>query len=411
MSVDLSLSSGLIDAEYRDGYSLPQDAYVNQAVFAAELDRVFLANWLFVAPSSAIPAGGHLTWSVGGESVVLARTADTVLHAHHNVCRHRGSRLLPDGHGAGRAIVCGYHAWAYGLDGAFRAAGNMGDHFRDRCGPGLGLRPVHVRECAGFVFVCFADDPPPFGGARSAIEEHVDPHQVERTREIGRYHYRVRANWKIVVENNRECYHCRPNHPEFCLSNFDLGMNGDSRTNAAYDAQVARQRELWDAQGLPSTTYNFPDGAFYRVARLPLRAGYETESMSGRLVAPRLGRLTGAAGSVRVITLPNSWNHVNADYVVTTRLTPVAVDVTDVEVTFLVRDDAREGADYTVDDVVTVWKQTSEQDWELCERNFAGVRSHAYLPGPLSPVTEQSVVQFHQWWLRQLRTGNGDRDA
>jgi glycine betaine monooxygenase A len=407
MSVHVHSPSAAWDLGYRAGYSLPQHAYLDEDIFAAEMDHVFLANWLFVAPAVAIPAGGHLTWSVAGESVVLARTDDGVLHAHHNVCRHRGSRLLPDGRGAGKAIVCGYHAWAYGLDGAFRAAANMGKHFRDECGPELGLRPVHTQECAGFVFVCFADNPPPFDGARSAIEEHVLAHRVDRTREVASFAYRVAANWKIVVENNRECYHCRPNHPEFCLSNFDLGMNGDHRTNAAYDAQVARQRELWDAQGLSARTFDFPDGSFYRVARLPLREGFETESMSGHLVAPPLGRLTGSAGSVRIVTLPNSWNHVNADYVVTTRLTPVRVDETDVQVTFLVRDDAREGADYAVDDVVTVWKETSEQDWQLCERNFAGVRSTAYLPGPLSPITEQSVVEFHQWWLRQLENRDG----
>jgi Rieske 2Fe-2S family protein len=398
-----------IEEAYRDGYSLPQVAYTSEDVFAAELEGVFLANWLFVATSSAVAAEGQLTWSVAGESVVLSRTADGVLYAHHNVCRHRGSRLLPDGRGNSRAIVCGYHAWAYGLDGAFRAAGHMGDRFRGQCGPHLGLRPVHVRECSGFVFVCFAADPPPFDGCEAAIRQHVAPYEVDRTREVARYHYRVAANWKILVENNRECYHCRPNHPEFCLSNFDLGMNGDHRSSAVYRAQVEVQRERWHEQGLPAEAVNFPDGSFYRVARLPLRDGFETESTTGRLVAPPLGRLVRSpgggmyAGSVRVVTLPNSWNHVNADYVVTSRLTPVRVDVTDVEVAFLVREDARESVDFAVDDVVRVWKQTSEQDWTLCERNFAGVRSRGYEPGPLSPVAEQSVVEFHQWWLRQLR--------
>jgi Rieske 2Fe-2S family protein len=151
MSVRISLPPDVVDQDYRDGYSLPQHAYLDENLFATELDRVFLANWLFVASAGAIAPGGHLTWSVAGESVVLARTDEGVLHAHHNVCRHRGSRLLPDGRAQTKAIVCGYHAWAYGLDGAFRAAANMGDHFRDRCGPGLGLRPVHVQECAGFV--------------------------------------------------------------------------------------------------------------------------------------------------------------------------------------------------------------------------------------------------------------------
>ncbi|MBV9846568.1 MAG: aromatic ring-hydroxylating dioxygenase subunit alpha, partial [Kutzneria sp.] len=332
-----------------------------------------------------------------------ARTADGVLHAHHNVCRHRGSRLLPDGQGAGRAIVCGYHSWTYGLDGGFRAASDMGTSFRQECGPDMGLLPVPVREAGGLIFVCFADQPPPFDEAGRAIADQIDPHEVDNTEVAARYHYRVAANWKTLVENNRECYHCRPNHPEFCLSNFELGVNGDSRTDPTYEKEITRQRARWRELGLSDKQVSFPDGGFHRVARLPLRDGFETESMSGKLVAPLLGRITQPhVGSVRVVTLPNSWSHVNADYVVTTRLTPIRADVTDVDLTFLVRRGAEEGTDYAVDDVVTVWKNTSEQDWDLCERNFAGVRSRGYLPGPLSPVTERSIMDFHQWWLRQL---------
>lgn len=388
---------------YRSGYSLPQIAYVDDDVFAREIEHVFLDNWLFVAAAREVPVGAHLTWSVGDESVVLSRTADQVLHAHHNVCRHRGSRLLADGRGTGRTIVCGYHSWTYGLDGSFRAASEMGDSFRERCGTEVALRPVHVREVGGLIFVCFAETPPLFDGARDAIDDQLAPHQVDQTDVVARYHYRLSANWKTLVENNRECYHCRPNHPEFCLSNFELGVNGDSRTNPVYESELARQRADWRAQGLSDRQVSFPGGSFYRVARLPLRDEFETESVSGKLVAPLLGTLTRPhAGSVRVVTLPNSWSHVNADYVVTTRLTPVRVDVTDVDLTFLVRQGAREGVDYVTDELVNVWKATSEQDWELCERNFAGIRSRGYAPGPLSPVTEKSIEDFHRWWLRQL---------
>ncbi|MDQ3402351.1 MAG: aromatic ring-hydroxylating dioxygenase subunit alpha [Actinomycetota bacterium] len=405
MTISVSTSLDDVRDSYRAGYCLPQSAYVDEDVFAREIEQVFLANWLFVTTSGEVPAGGHVTWSVGRESVVLARTADGTLHAHHNACRHRGSRLLPDGGGAGRTIVCGYHSWTYGLDGTLRAARDMGESFEDRCGTNLALRPVRVREVSGLVFVCFAEEPPPFDRAHDDIDDQLRPHQVENTDVIARYHYRVSANWKTLVENNRECYHCRPNHPEFCLSNFELGVNGDSRTNPVYAEEFARQRADWREQGLSDKQVSFPDGGFHRVARLPLRDGFETESMSGKLVAPLLGTLSRpGVGSVRVITLPNSWSHVNADYVVTTRLTPIRADITDVDVTFLVRGGADKESDYVTEDVVTVWKNTSEQDWELCEKNFAGVRSRGYVPGPLSPVTEKSVVDFHEWWLRQVGT-------
>jgi len=239
--------------------------------------------------------------------------------------------------------------------------------------------------------------------AASAIEPQLRPHRLDGTRVATRLHYRVGANWKTLVENNRECYHCRANHPEFCLSNFDLGVAGDSRRNRGYEAALAAQHRRWTDLGLSPTATSFPGGAFFRVARLPLRDGYVTESLSGRLVAPLLGDLPSAeVGSLRVITLPNAWIHANADYAMTTRLTPISPGVTDVDITFLVRHDAVESQDYDLDELTAVWVATSEQDWDLCERNYAGVRSRGYLPGPLSSVTEGSVRTFHDWYLTAL---------
>ena len=86
----------------------------------------------------------------------------------------------------------------------------------------------------------------------------------------------------------------------------------------------------------------------------------------------------------------------------TTRLLPAGPDLTDVEVCFLLKKDAVEGVDYDPKSVAAVWKATCEQDWELCENNFAGIRSVAYEPGPFSPVTESSVESFVRWYLGQL---------
>jgi Rieske 2Fe-2S family protein len=253
------------------------------------------------------------------------------------------------------------------------------------------------------VFVCFAEEPPPIQPACEAITAHVGRYRLEATETVSAHHYEVSANWKLLVENNRECYHCSPNHPEFCLSNYELGMSGDSRTNTRYEAAVAKQRTRWSEQGLPVDDVSFPGGDFFRVARLPLKDGYLTESMSGQLVGPLLGDLNSPdAGSVRIVTLPNSWIHVNADYVMATRLTPIDENTTDVDVTFQVRDGARAGIDYEIDDVAAVWVATSEQDWELCEKTAAGVGSSGYRPGPLSPVTENSVIDFHAWWAQRL---------
>lgn len=396
------MSSALeLVAPYAPAHSLPQECYVDEVVFDRDLERVFAPSWLFVGAAADLPrAGDLLTWSVGRDSLLLMRGEDGTLTARHNVCRHRGCRLRPDGPGSARAVVCPYHQWTYGLDGALRGAPHMGaDLRRDE----LSLRPVQLRNLGGLLFVCFTETAPPFDGAVTAVEPQLRLHELEHTRVAARAHYTVRANWKLLVENNRECYHCRVNHPEFCVSNYDLGGAGDRRTSRAYEAAVAEHHRRWVAQGLSPLEVNFADDGWFRVSRLPLRDGYLTESLSGALVAPRLGRLPSAdVGSLRLITLPNLWAHVNADYAVTTRVTPVHPDRTEVDVTFLVHQDAVEGRDYDVATLTSVWTATSEQDWELCEANFAGVRSRGYLPGPLSPVTEGSVATFHDWYLRRL---------
>ncbi len=376
------------------GWSLPQAAYTDADVFAADLDRVFAAHWLFAGHTGELDATGrYLTVEVGRDRVIVVRGEDGVLHAHHDVCAHRGSRVTSEPRGQVKAFVCPYHQWVYALDGSLRAARLMGDCFATASHR---LAPVAVREVAGLVFVCLADEPPDFGAFAAALEPRLGPHGLADARVAVRQHYRVAANWKTLVENNRECYHCAGSHPEFSLSNFDVGMNGDVRTNPRYDRALAAARARWSAQGLPGEDVNFPDGAWYRVARLPLRDGFVSETLDGRPLAPPMGRLTDPdVGSLRVVSLPNLWAHANGDYAVTTRLTPIDAGTTDVELCFLVARDA------TVDEdaMTAVWRATSEQDWALCEANYAGIASRGYRPGPLSPVVEASVEGFLDWYV------------
>lgn len=388
-------------ADVMPGYTLPQRFYTDPALFGAEMDRVWCGGWLFAGLSAEIPAPGDtLTWSPGHESVLLIRGEDGAVRAFHNVCRHRGCRLLGDGPASVRRVVCPYHQWTYGTDGALRSAWATGDEVD----PGeLSLVSLPVSDLGGLLFVSFSPDPPPLRAAADAIVPQLAAHGMRDLQVAHRATYGVSANWKVIVENNRECYHCRGNHPEFCLSNFEIGSSGDTRTNPGYERERRRQEAAWSAAGLSPRIIRFPDGDFFSIARLPLRQGFTTESMSGQRVAPRLGTLpTDETGSVRLIFLPGAWVHVNCDYVMTTRLRPVSVDQTDADLCFLVRAGAREGTDYDLADLTRVWTATSEEDWELCEANYAGIRSRGYRPGPLSSVTEGAVAHFHDWYLRRL---------
>jgi Rieske 2Fe-2S family protein len=282
-----------------------------------------------------------------------------------------------------------------------KSARLMGDCFAPER---YSLTPAAVREVAGLVFVCFDGDAPPFDPAADALASQLSRHGLDRAKVIARHSYTVQANWKTVIENNRECYHCRGNHPEFLQSNFDLGSHGEVRANDTYERTLADAYARWDALGLAPEEVSFPDGAWFRVSRLPLKEGFATESPDGRLLAPTMGTLPDTdVGSLRIIGLPNLWAHANRDYAMTTRVTPESAGVTRVDVSFLVDRDAEEGVDYDPQQVVAVWRATSEQDWELCENNYAGIRSRAYRPGPLSPVTENSVEAFLAWYDSRRR--------
>ncbi len=381
------------------GWTLPAAYYLDQHVFATELSTVFRSGWLFAGHTCELAGiGDYLLFSLAQESVIVTRDEDGALRAHHNVCRHRGSRICTEPRGTVRALVCPYHQWTYGLDGRLRAARLMGNDF-DKCAHRLA--PVAVREVAGLVFISLADNPLPFDRAAAAIGAQLTAHDLDHARIVHRANYQVQANWKTLVENNRECYHCRGNHPEFLESNFEYGTHGDPRRSERYESVLAAAHERWTADGLAPDEVSFPDGECFRVARLPLKDGFRTESLAGTPVAPPMGKLGDNPGSLRLITLPTMWAHANLDYAVTTRLTPISPSVTDVEVCFLTAADPPD-QDIDIDGLTAVWTATSEQDWRLCEANYVGIRSRAYRPGPLSQVLETSVQHFIDWYLKQL---------
>lgn len=383
------------------GKSLPQEFYVEPELFEKDLARIFHANWLFAGHTCEVPKpGDYFVLPVGRESILIVRDKEGRLHAHFNVCRHRGSKIATQSKGHCRSLVCPYHQWVYALDGSLSNARLMGEGFD---AGEYHLRSAAVREIAGLIFVCLSPEPQDFDLAAEVIEPQLRPHGLENAKIIRRDRYEVRANWKVIVENNRECYHCQVSHPEFCMSNYDLGLPGDTRGDEGYDATLEREYERWRDLGLSPEEMSFPDGAPFRVSRLPLKEGFLTESLDGGLVAPLMGDIQDArTGSLRIITLPNFWAHANCDYAMTTRLLPAAPDLTHVEVCFLVREDAVEGVDYDPQQVAAVWEATCEQDWELCENNYAGIESVAYEPGPFSDVTENSVEDFTRWYLEQL---------
>ena len=398
-------------ASRKSGHSLPGAFYSDERVYRAELDKIWRQGWLFAGHTCEIPSpGDYFTFQLDKDSLIVVRGDDGEINAMWNVCRHRGMELCD--HGAGRIgrIVCPYHQWTYGRDGTLLSCRGMQE---DLDKSELGLSHVHVRTTAGLIFVSFAKDPPDFEEANEVIGTTAKSQGLDRAKVAKTVDYEVSSNWKLVWDNNRECYHCNVNHPQYIKANFDHYNADDTneRVQQQIDSAVSRSEAKWAADGLTvshrkSGMAIFPDAqrnCWYSANRTALVEGFVSETIDGKQVAPLMGDYQDAdVGTLRVRTVPNMWNHSSCDHGVSTRLLPAGPKKTLIRVTWLVDSKAVEGRDYQLEDIMPFWQLTSEQDWELCERSQHGVDSAGYIPGPLSTYKEYNVDGFIRWYLHQL---------
>lgn len=395
--------AALVDS-YRHGGPLPRDFYVDPEIFQADMDRIWSRYWLYAGHACQIPRPGDwMTWSIGHDSIVLARGSDGAIRAFHNTCRHRGARVCNAERGHGRAFACPYHGWSYDLEGRLltRTQADFGVPESQ-----LGLHPVQLRNTAGILWIALADDPVPFDAAHADLAARLRHQGLDDAKlAVGR-RYTVGANWKLVFENNRECYHCPVAHPEYVKGTYDV-----QRSVPRHVAEVQRQTELANARfralGIDTgDAWSDMTGAFWRAHRTPLMDGWKSQSLDGRPVAPLMGtfrdRNTWSDGTLRTTVFPNFWQHASDDHAVATRITPVDAARCIVDVWWFVHKDAVEGRDYDLASLMPFWQRTSEQDWVICEANQLGVSSSRYVPGPYSRSLEQNVQHFVDWYLGEL---------
>ncbi|HVR74848.1 MAG TPA: aromatic ring-hydroxylating dioxygenase subunit alpha [Planctomycetota bacterium] len=393
----------------REGYSLEREFYTSEEVHRLDMERIWRRSWVFAGHTcEAREPGDYLTLEVDGDPIIVIRGDDRALRAFHNVCRHRGTVILEEASGHAGKLICPYHQWVYGRDGKLLGCRGMQEDI-DRSQ--LGLKPVRLFEVEGLVFIALSDDAPAPDEAREHLTPYLRPQGFERARVAKAIDYEIPANWKLVWENNRECYHCIGNHPQYVKANFDHYNADDTagRTAAAISAATRKSEEKWAEHGLAVTHKQtgmtvFPDRHWFSANRTPLVEGFVSESLDGRRVAPLMGDYTEPdVGTLRIRALPNFWNHSSCDHGVTTRLLPAGPRRTLARVTWLVRADAVEGRDYRLEDLLPFWQLTSEQDWKICAQAQKGVSSSAYSPGPYSTYKEYNVEGFVRWYLKRLQ--------
>jgi Rieske 2Fe-2S family protein len=398
-------------AAYRPGWSLPRPFYGHETVYRADLEQIWRKGWLFAGHACEIRnPGDWLTLQVETDSLIVIRGEDGAVRALHNVCRHRGSQIVAPGRGSTKRLVCPYHQWTYDTKGALIFCRGM--HELDKAE--FSLKKVQCEVVEGLIFISLAENPAPFAAARELMAPYLKPQGLERAKVAKQVDYEIHANWKLVWENNRECFHCNINHPQYIKANWDNADDTTPEIKESIARAVARSEAKWADAGLAVShretgMTQFPDaerGIWYSANRTALVAGWMSESMDGKQVSTLMGSYNDAdVGTLRARTLPNFWNHSSCDHGVSTLLLPSGPRKTLARVTWLVHADAVEGKDYELEKLMPFWQLTSEQDWAICERQQKGVDSSAYEPGPYSKYKEYNVDAFVRWYVKTLAAG------
>ncbi|MFG2525903.1 aromatic ring-hydroxylating dioxygenase subunit alpha [Streptomyces sp. NPDC048527] len=360
--------------------TLPGSFYTDPRIFALEQENIFENMWFCAVRTADLEKPGRFrTVQVGRESVLVTRARDNTVKAYLNICRHRGAKLCTDENGdVKRAFRCPYHAWTYGLDGKLIAAPNL-TSMPDVDRAIFGLVPVHLREWLGYAWVCLADEPPPFEGdvMAAATERFGDPdaigrYQVDELAVGRRIRYEVRANWKLIIENYMECYHCATIHPELIevLPEFAAGYAAQSYVGW-HGAEFADEAEGFTVDGSAG------------VDRIPTLAAEQDRRFYGFTVKPQ------------------AFVNLVPDHVIVHRMYPLAADRTVVECDWLFLKDVVE-AGHDLSRSVELFHRVNEQDFAACERCQPAMDSRAYRAGGVLVPSEHHIGAFHEWVTRIL---------
>ncbi len=359
--------------------TLPRDFYLSEAVFQREKEAIFLREWFCAGRDEQLPRpGDYLVLDVAGEDVLVVRTKAGELSAHYNVCRHRGCRLVfhdrsePSAHSAtgplgtfSGAIRCPYHAWTYSLDGILRTAPYLNEEtsfFKEE----FSLYPVGVASWGGFFFLNLSPDVAASRGydllrQLGPIPERVRRYPLADLRTAKRIVYEVAANWKVLLENYNECYHCAGVHPELC----DIVP--------AFRKQGGNDLD-WD-RGIPHK-----DGAFT----------FTFSGTTSRAPFPGLDEDEKTRHKGELI-YPNFLLSLAADHAAAFTLWPRGPEHTTIVCDFLFHPSEMARDDFDPSDAVEFWDVVNHQDWRICEGVQLGMRSRVFKFGYYAPMESLSL--------------------
>ncbi len=358
--------------------TLPGHYYFDPTLYEQEQQRIFSQYWFCVGHISTLTEpGAYQTVALGGENVLVVRHSNGSLHAFLNVCRHRGARLCPEatGHLKG-SIQCKYHAWTYALDGRLLGAPNIMTNTQfDRST--YGLHPVHLEVWEGLIWLNLADNPPPLDvQVLEPIKERFKTYDQFAAYDLAGLKigktltYDVQANWKIIIENFMECYHCGPMHPEFCQ------LLPGYRSGSVYEGdEVATLADSVQAFSMTG-----------KASRPPLKGLFPDDERH----------------YYGIVINPNLLLNLLPDHVIYHTLEPQGPERTRITCNWLFDAGVVAQHDFDPTDTVEIFDLVNRQDWEVCELTQQGMHSKAFANGGIYIPSEEHIRTFADFVLAQL---------
>jgi choline monooxygenase len=333
--------------------NLPPDLYASSVIYGQERVSIFRRRWQMLGPVARLAEPGrYLAVDVAGFKLFALRGSDGILRGFHNVCRHRGARLLPDGAGRCQILRCPYHNWVYEQDGRLRQAPAFGEP-QDLTQRDWPLESVALDEWRGLLFACIAPETSLMEQLGDLPEELAD-HPIETYAASEQRRFEMHCNWKTYTDNFVEGYHIPGIHP-----------------------------------------------GFMKVIEF---AQFETVARHGlvRMTSPQKGG--SIYGGKWLWMWPNWTLSVFPGGMNTSRINPIAVDRTELIYDFYFAD-ITEASAASRRHTIEVNCGIVREDFEICEGTQQNYASGAYRPGPLSPRHERSVVYFQSLVRAALEDG------
>ncbi len=357
-------------------FMLERRYFLDVEIYQQESERIFRPCWINAGRAERVQSpGSFVAEDIEGEPLLLVRGRDRLLRAFYNVCRHRGTRLCVEPSGQlGTHITCPYHAWAYSLDGRLAGAPHMEET------PGFSKADYPLREagCAewdGHVFVRLAPEGEPFEQAFAPVLTKFAPWCVGELVCVRSVEYDVPANWKLIVQNYSECYHCPVIHRE---------LNAISPYRAAHN--------------------DLTEGAFLGGPMKLAHPGGGLTRTGRRCAAPLPGvRCEDLQHAYYYLCFPSFLISLQPDFVLTHRLIRQGPECTRIVCQWLYHPDAVAQPGFDASPAVDFWDQVNREDWHLCALSQEGIRSSTYTPGPYSAL-ETMAAAFDRTYLRALES-------